>query len=290
MAHPSTRAGRLLVLATAGVLVVVLASGVLAAAAHHVNVRPTYGSDNLLVILAIGSDLGPPHRAGDPLHGRADGVHLIAVDTQSRRATIVDIPRDTLVAGGKLSDQLFRLGPDGFTGMMAGFTGVEIDFWALMTFRSIENVVDGLDGVQVNVDTPMRDPFSGSNFAPGPRRLRGHEALSFVRDRKSVPGGDFGRSRNHGNLLRFAHAQVRAEASDLPAVTRTVGLFARNTATNIPRTELLQLAYLALAIDPGNVRQVALQGSLGTGAGGASVVHLQPGDAFDRIKAGQVGP
>lgn len=276
-------------LAAAGLL-----SGLVAAAAaavvYRASIHPLHDDDGLVVVLAIGSDLGPPHRPGDPRHGRADGVHLLAVDPRARRATVVDIPRDTLVAGRKLSDQLFFLGPDGFTAMMSQFTGVQIDYWALMTFRSIENVVDGLGGVEVHVTQPMRDAFSGSNFAPGYQRLAGHQALSYVRDRKSVAGGDFGRSANHGNLMRFVHAQARTARHDLPAMGRMLALFTRNTDSNIPPSLLLPLGRLALEIEPTAIRQISLRGPLGTGPGGASIVHLRPGDAFDRIRAGVVGP
>lgn len=257
---------------------------------HHASVHPAHAQDGLLTILAIGSDIGPPHRPGDPLRGRADGVHLIAVDVSARRATVVNIPRDTLIAGRKLSDSLLPLGPDGFTATVAAFTGVRIDYWALMTFRSIENVIDGIGGVDVHVDHPMHDPFSGSDFVVGPQRLAGHQALSYVRDRSSVPGGDFARTRHHGNLMRFTHAQVRGSGTDLPELARLVALFSRNTVTSIPRSQLLPLARLALQIEPANVLQVSLQGSFGTSPTGSSIVHLQPGDAFARINAGQVGP
>lgn len=277
-------------LAVTGCLLGLVGVAVAATVAHRASLHPAHAQDGLLTILAIGSDIGPPHRPGDPLRGRADGVHLIAVDASARRATVVDLPRDTLVPGGKLSDQLFRLGPEGFTAMVADFTGVRIDYWALMTFRSIENIVDGVGGVEVDIPQPMNDPFSGSNFAPGRQRLAGHQALSFVRDRKSVPGGDFGRTANHANLMRFTHAQIRGSVTDLPELGRLVALFARNSVTNIPRSQILPLARLALQIEPVNVRQTSLRGPIGVGAGGASIVHLQPGDAFDRIRAGQVGP
>lgn len=277
-------------LAVAGCLLGLVGAAGAATVAHRASVHPAHAQDGLLTILAIGSDLGPPHRPGDPLRGRADGVHLIAVDATARRATVVNIPRDTLVGGAKLSDQLFHLGPEGFTATVAAFTGVRIDYWALMTFRSIENVVDGLGGVLVDIEQPMHDPYSGSNFSPGPQRLAGHQALSFVRNRRSVAGGDFGRTRNHGNLMRFTHAQIRAEATDLPQLARMVALFSRNTVTSIPRSELLPLARLALQIEPAHVLQTPLGGSIGVGPGGSSIVHLRPGDAFDRIRAGQVGP
>ena len=280
----------LAVVAAVGFLAGLLGSAAVAAVTHRASVHPAHAHDGLVVVLAIGSDIGPPHRPGDPRHGRADAVHLLAVDPTARRATVVDIPRDTLVAGRKLSDQLFFLGPERFTAMMADFTGVPIDYWALMTFRSIENVVDGLGGVEVRIDRPMHDPFSGSSFAPGYQRIAGHQALAYVRDRKSVPGGDFVRTAHQGNLMRFVHAQARAARHDLPALARMAALFARNTTTNIPPSQLLPLGRLALDIEPTAIRQTSLQGSFGTGPGGSSIIHLRSGDAFHRIRAGQVGP
>ena len=187
--------------------------------------------------------------------------------------------RDSLQAGG----------PARLEGAMEGYTGIPVDFWVLATFRSIENIVDGMGGVDVVVESRMQDPFSGSDFAPGPQRLAGWQALAFVRDRKSVPGGDFGRTRNQGSLMRYAHAQIRRSHADLPELVRLVGLLARNTVSNIPKTELLQLAVLAAEIPAGNVLQVPLGGSAGMERG-ASVVRLAPGGTFDRIRSGQVGP
>lgn len=257
--------------------------------AHHAVLRKSYGKDGLLTILVIGSDLGPPHRPADPLRGRADGVHLVSVDTKGKRATIVDFPRDAMIAGRKVNAHLHVGGPQRLEGALETYTGIPIDFWVLATFRSVENLVDGLGGVDIVVETRMQDPFSGSDFQPGPQRLAGWQALAFVRDRKSVPGGDFGRARNHGVLMRHAHRQIRERHGGMPELVRLVGLLSRNTVSNIPKAELLQLALLATEIPPERVMQVALGGTAGM-EGKASVVRLAPGGTFDRIRAGQVGP
>jgi LCP family protein required for cell wall assembly len=261
-----------------------------AALTHHASVRVPHERDGLLVILAIGSDIGPPHRPGDPLRGRADGVHIIAVDTQAKRATIVNIPRDSLIGGTKVLAHLASGGPERLQSVMESYTGIPIDYWAVMTFRSIENVVDGMGGVDMVIEQRMQDVWSGVNLQAGPQTVPGWQALAFTRARKSIPGGDFARTRNHGNLMRAAHAQIHARQSDLPTLTRLVALFARNTVTNIPRDQLLPRALLAVEIDPADVLHVPLGGSVGVGAGGASIVHLAAGDAFNRIRAGQVGP
>ncbi|HWB71287.1 MAG TPA: LCP family protein [Egibacteraceae bacterium] len=271
-----------LLLATASTLVLAIPAG--AIVVHQAVLRPGYAKGGLLVVLAIGSDLGPPHRPSDPLRGRADAVQLIAVDTVAKRATIVGFPRDSLVAGAKLNAHLAAGGPQQVEAALESYTGIPVDFWALTTFQGLTNMVDQMGGVDVIVDQPMQDRFSGSNFQPGPQHLAGGQALAYVRDRYSVAGGDIGRSRHQGELLRFAHAQVRARQADLPTLTRLIATLSRNTVTNIPKHELLAMVVLAIQIDPASVAHVPLGGPAG------GFVHLQPGPAFDRIRAGQVGP
>jgi polyisoprenyl-teichoic acid--peptidoglycan teichoic acid transferase len=278
------------VIMAAALLLGLTAATVLGAIVHRADLRPAYAENDLLVILAIGSDIGMPYRSGDPLRGRADGLHLIAIDTAERRATIVNIPRDTLAGGTKINAHLAFGGPDRQVAVVEDLTGISIDYYALTTFRGIEELVRIMGGVEVEVERRMSDPFSGSNFQPGTHRLDGPQALAYLRDRKSLPDGDFGRTRHHGNFMRFTHDQLRRDHRDLADVVYLVSHFSRTTVTDIPFSELLPLAALALEIDPADVHQDALTGGFGTTSGGASIVHLRPGDAFERIRNGDVGP
>lgn len=297
--RPSSRAltgararalARLAVAVVAGALVLgVTAAGAVAQLGGRADVRPSYEADGILVVLAIGSDIGMPYRSGDPLRGRADGLHVIAVDPASRRATIVDIPRDSLIGGRKVNGHLAVGGPERLVGQIEAYTGLDIDYWALTTFRGIEEMTRVLGGVEIDIERRMVDRFSGSNFAPGRQRLEGAEALAFVRNRKSLPDGDFGRTRNQGRFMVATHRELVAAGLDLRDVASHAALFARTTVSDIPPADLLPLALLALRIDPADVHHVPLSGGVGT-SGGASVVHLRPGDTFERIRAGQVGP
>jgi LCP family protein required for cell wall assembly len=260
------------------------------AAASRAVLQPrAYAEPNgdLLIVLVIGSDLGPPQRPGDPMRGNADALHLIAVDTVSRRASIVDIPRDSLVEDQKINAYLATGGPRALEERLEAFTGVPIDFWALTSFQGLIELVDGTGPVQVTVDVPMHDPFSGSDFEPGEQRLDGAQALAFSRDRHSMSDGDIGRTRHQGQLLAALHRQLRDR--DLPELVELFVAAAPKTVSNIPAEELLPLAKLAAKIRPEAVAQVPLQGQIVT-RNGASVVILEPGDAFERLKAGQVGP
>ena len=134
----------------------------------------------------------------------------------------------------------------------------------------------------------MHDVSSHSDFEPGPVRVEGEAALAYARDRHSLPDGDFGRTRHQGELMLAAHQRV-AEDIQLPGLVALVGSLARNTVSNIPHTDLLPLALLAADIDPDAVEHVPLTGATAS-MGGASVIHVDVGDTFTRIRNGDVGP
>lgn len=270
----------------AATLLLVSAAGVVTA---RTILRPTYARDGVMVALVIGSDAGWPYRPGDPLRGRADAIHLVAVSSAGRNATVVDIPRDSLIGGTKVNAHLATGGPDALVARLEEYTGLTIDYWVLTTFRGFENLTAGLGGVDVVVDQPMHDADSHSDFDPGPTRVQGANALAYARDRHSLPDGDFGRTRHQGDLLVAIHRRVSAQADDLPALVSLVGLMSRSTVSNVPRADLLPLVLLAADIAPEDVEHVALSGTTGT-RDGASVVYLEPGDAFTRIRDGMVGP
>lgn len=292
---------RLLGLA-AGLLAITVLGGTMAGVAaqtlaegltRSVALRATYAEappgDGLLVVLAIGSDEGPPHRPGNPLRARADGIHLLVVDPVANAMTVVDIPRDSAIGGAKVNAHLAFGGPDRLVARLEEWSGLDIDHWVLGSFWSLEQVATGLGGIEVDVEVPMNDRFSGTNLAPGLQRLDAGQALAFARDRKSLADGDIGRSRNHGRLMIAALAQMRREHPDLQQVLGLVTLLERSTASDIPPGSLLTMALTALRLEPSSIEQVTISGPFGT-LGGQSIIRPQPGDLFARLTAGQVGP
>lgn len=252
--------------------------------------RVGYGTDNLLVILAIGSDQGPPMRPGDPTRGLADGIHLFVVDTATDLMTVVDIPRDSAIGGGKVNAHLAAGGPEQLTAQLEAWTGLPIDFWVLGSFQSVEAVTRDIGGITIDVPQRLLDPFSGTDLQPGPQTLDPGQALAFTRDRRSLSDGDIGRSANHTRLMLAALGQIRTYAEGNPQyVVNVVATLRQHTASNIPAGELLPLALTALRIQPPAIEHVTLSGPFGTINGG-SVIYAQPGDLFVRLSQGQVGP
>src|SRR5690606_36191434 len=156
------------------------------------------------------------YRPGDPLRGRADAIHIVAVDTDEHTATVVDIPRDSVIGGTKVNAHLATGGPDALVAELESFTGLTIDHWMLTTFKGFERLTQAVDGVDVVVEHPMHDDASDSHFDPGPAHVEGPDALAYARDRHSLPDGDFGRTRHQGELLLAIHRRVAEDQRDLP--------------------------------------------------------------------------
>ncbi len=72
-------------------------------------------------------------------------------------------------------------------------TRVRIDHFAVIDFAGFQQMTDAAGGIDINVGTATeRD---GVVVPAGPQHLNGAQALVYVRERKSLPGGDFDRVR-----------------------------------------------------------------------------------------------
>ncbi len=240
----------------------------------------------VLNILVIGSDV----REGDPRAGRADTLQLMTMNTKTGNGTIVGIPRDSYVpipgsGVNKINAALFFGGPDRMVQTVEQLSGINIHYYALIEFSRFRKLVDMLGGVTVNVPYKMADSASGAFFDPGKRKMNGEQALAFSRARKSVPGGDFGRSANQGRLLLAALDKFRVDAQSPVKVGKYLRVFRSLVVSDVPTTELLDLARIGTRLRPWKIRNVVLPGSPGT-AGGASVVNLGPAanDMFRKVK------
>lgn len=242
---------------------------------------PSSTSGKPIFILAIGSDARPGVCMPVP-RCLADSIHIIGVNPKKGAATILGFPRDSYVpipgvGTRKINEALHSGGPELVVGTVEGVTGIRMDYWMLTSFRDLKGMVDSVGGVRVDVPYPMNDPFSGSNFSPGPARLDGAGALAFSRDRHSTPDGDFSRSENQGLLMGSALQQFSASFAKDPVTLFTwIAAGVRHVETNLSFEEVFDLALTALRVNPRRITNLVVPGSISM-AGAASVVQLSSG-------------
>lgn len=232
---------------------------------------------NPLFVLVIGSDI----REGDPNRGRADSLHIVAVNTQRMEGTIVGIPRDSYVnipgfGVNKINAALEFGGPAKVTETVSALTGLPIHFYATVEFSRFRQLVDNLGGIDVDVPYQIVDSFSGANFSPGRRHMNGAEALAMSRARHGVPLGDFGRSSNQGLVLLAGLAKFRSEAANPYSLLHWTEAFRIFASSNVGVKDFLSLGLLGRRLDPTHFANIVVPGGGGS-AGGASIVVLNEG-------------
>ena len=165
-----------------------------------------------LNILVMGSDTrqgqGRGFGSATSITGaRSDTTLLVHLPADRESATVVSIPRDTIVDvpacktdSGMTSpyrdrfNSAFSIGGPGCTiKTVEQNTGVFIDHYVIVDFNGFADVVDALGGVDVCLPEPVVEPKSKLDLPAGVSTVRGEQALAFVRVRAIGTGSDIDR-------------------------------------------------------------------------------------------------
>ena len=262
-------------------LTLALLAGAAAVAVERSLLPP--GDGETLTLVLLGSDEGPT-RSENPRVGRADGFQLLFVSGDRQHATFVSIPRDSWVGvtgrGTTRINACLVNGPANCVSTVEQEFGIEVDGYLMTSMRGFANAIDAYGGITVDVPTPVFD--GGHDITqPGLQHLTGLQALTYARDRKNRPGGDFGRSEAQAELLTIAHSDVVADG-DLQTVLEAVVVLRRHSESDLSGPQLMRLAFEAMRLPPANVERVLAPARPGR-AGAASVVFLDP-EAYDIIR------
>ena len=174
-------------------------------------------------VLVVGSDtrVGQGDQFGET-DGELNDVNLLVhVAENHNHATVISFPRDTLVdvpgceqEDGSLSSER-TMTPLNQTWSIGGLpcvartlenlTGLEIGYAGVMTFTGVAQLSTAVGGVEVCINEPIVDPWSGLNLPEaGYHTLEGGQALAFLRTRKGVGDGS--------DLARISSQQVYMSA------------------------------------------------------------------------------
>ncbi|PWI44124.1 LCP family protein [Streptomyces sp. ICBB 8177] len=245
--------------------------------------RPADVDNGSMDILVLGSDSrsGANREYGrDEGGARSDTAMIVHVYPGHRKATVVSIPRDTLVdrpacklpGGGTAparSDDMFNDayatgGPACAVKTVESMTGIRMDHYLEVDFTGFKNLVNAMGGVPVTTTRAIDDPDSHLDLPAGRHTLDGEQALGLVRTRHAVgDGSDLGR-------IQLQQAFVKAligRAGDVGLLTDPAKLYdMADTATKALTTDSA-LASVG--------RLVGFAQSLrGVGAGGLTMITM----------------
>ncbi|MFI1092911.1 LCP family protein [Streptomyces sp. NPDC020917] len=227
--------------------------------------RPAPLGNGAMDILVLGSDSrsGANRVYGHSSGARSDTAMIVHLAAGHRSASVVSIPRDTLVhrpacttaKGGGVpaaDDVMFNSayevgGPACAVKTVEQMTGLRMDHYVEVDFSGFKNLVNALGGVPVTTRQSINDPQSHLDLPAGNHTLNGDQALGLVRTRHGVgDGSDLGRiqlqqafmralldrmsgiglSTSPGKLFSVADTATKAVTTDtgLGSVNKLMGL------------------------------------------------------------------
>lgn len=231
-------------------------------------------SPDVIWVLALGSDA----RRGQAVERqRADAIQLVGINTVTGAATSIGIPRDSYVAidgygSNRINAALYFGGPQLMAEEVKDLIGIEPDYVFVTSFFGLKDMVNAIGGITV------RSPYTFSDehlhpkpFREGLNKLRGQEAVAFSRIRKSLPGGDFDRSRNQQRTIAGIQAKIAANAHRPGFLDRGVLSVLAHMETNVSPVDMFQIAQAIAQVDGSKITGCVVLGGFAS-INGASVV------------------
>jgi LCP family protein required for cell wall assembly len=164
---------------------------------------------------------------------RADTVMVLHVPRSKTRAYLFSLPRDTIVDIPSSPATGFRGGRDRLNSSFAYGAGLEqdrprggrllaatvkrltglpgFDAAVLLDFYGFSDVITAMGGLDVCVDADTRSIHTGILYSKGCGRMDGRAALDYVRQRKSIAGGDYARQRHQQQFIKSIAKEAKAQ-------------------------------------------------------------------------------
>ncbi|MZF89612.1 LCP family protein [Streptomyces sp. SID5643] len=186
------------------------------------------GSENILV---LGSDTragGNKQLGGgtDDGSARSDTAMVVHVYKGHKKASVVSIPRDTLIDRPACTDTKGKEYPAARSVMfnsaystggaacavktVESITDLRMDHYLEVDFAGFQKLIDDLGGVEITTTKSIEDPDSHLDLKAGTHTLDGKQALGLVRTRHGVgDGSDLGRIQLQQAFIKALVHQIK---------------------------------------------------------------------------------
>ena len=212
-------------------------------------------SQDYYTVLILGRDTGGG--------GNTDTMLLASYDVTNQKATVMSIPRDTMVNVPwdiKRINSVYNYYGGGEKGIKALYkeisqlVGFEPDYQVIVEWEAVGKIVDAMDGVYFDVPRDMNyeDPYQDLSIhqSKGYRLLSGDDAMQVLRyrhdNRKNgkmlgYPDGDLGRIKTQQGLLKAMIEQLMS-LKNITKVNEFIKVFNENVETDLSFQNMLWFA------------------------------------------------
>ena len=190
-----------------------------------------------------------------------DTLMIITFNPTTLQTTMVSIPRDTYVPIVCRNNEYSKINSSAAYGTncvidtIENFLDIEIDYYVKINFKGVVELVEALDGIEVDVEAPtynankydgkMCEQNSDRQFGnklvciePGLQTLNGEQALAYARNRHLYIGSDLDRIRHQQQVVE-AIAQKALSFSSIKDFQEILNAISNNIATNMDTNTML---------------------------------------------------
>jgi LCP family protein required for cell wall assembly len=155
--------------------------------------------------------------------------------------------------------------------------GVNVDHFAEINLVGFYDLANAIGGVQVCLNAPVDDSYSGAHFPAGVQTLDGAQALAFVRQRHGLVNGDLDRTHRQQAFLASAAHKLETEGvfDSLGKLSALIGVAQKDVVVD-SGFDVLSFLTRAQAVTSGNVTFYTLPIKGYATIGGESVNLIDP--------------
>ena len=210
-------------------------------------------SKDYYTVLILGRDTGGG--------GNTDTMLLASYDVTNQKATVMSIPRDTMVNVSwdiKKINSVYNWYGGGDRGIqylykeIAQLVGFEPDYQVIVEWEAVGQIVDAMGGVWFDVPRNMNydDPYQDLHIhqEKGYRLLTGDDAMQVLRFRDGANGykdGDLGRIKTQQAFLTAMVDQL-LQIKNVTKINQFIQVFQNNVETDLSFQNILWFAQQAI--------------------------------------------
>lgn len=229
--------------------------------------------DGIVNILILGTDAGTAGDTSTSNQQRTDTMMLLHYNPKTKKATLVSIPRDTLVQlkgkNDKINAANFYGGVNLSVDTVQNLLGININYYVKVDLNGFVKLMDILGGVEMKVEHRMDydDPTQDLHihFTKGQTvLLNGEKAMEFFRWRENNDGtglanGDLDRIKIQHTFIQKVMEKVKSP-SVITKIPSILSAIPQNVDTSMTASDILEYGYIFSGIDSSNINITTLKG------------------------------
>ena len=188
--------------------------------------------------------------------GGSDTIMLGVFDTEGRTASLISVPRDTVVkyngSNIKINAAYSYGGVEAMRQCVSEMLAVPIDYYVTVNTRAFRDIVNKIDGVwfDVPVDMNYDDPVADLHIhiKRGYQLLDGRQAEGVVRCRNCYSNADIGRTATQRAFL-VALAKQTITLSNVTKVTELINILNTYVKSDMSLSNMVYFGTQAVGMD-----------------------------------------